>query len=192
MISKFALAQSLEDILAQYGRSFASKTFSEESQEEDDLMLIFGLTQTLKMENKQYWGRELGMCWQRLVIELCRQTRNDFKMGIREGNDEICDLIVGDNAIDTKYRIGSGDSGTLKKFRYYGSKLTSAGYKPVLLILRTDNLPNALTACISGGWNVLTGEASYHYLDQITSFDMRAWLQAYRGYYSLAGVHKKR
>lgn len=192
MISKFALAQSLEDILAQYGRSFASKTFSEESQEEDDLMLIFGLTQTLKMENKQYWGRELGMCWQRLVIELCRQTRNDFKMGIREGNDEICDLIVGDNAIDTKYRIGSGDSGTLKKFRYYGSKLTSAGYKPVLLILRTDNLPNALTACISGGWNVLTGEASYHYLDQITGFDMRAWLQAYRGYYSLAGVHKKR
>jgi hypothetical protein len=46
----------LTNILAEYSLSFAEKTFTEESVEEDDLMGIFGLTQTIKSENKQYWG----------------------------------------------------------------------------------------------------------------------------------------
>lgn len=69
------LNNSLERILQQYRNSFANKAFVEESSEEDDLMLVFGLTQDIKAENRQYWGRELGMCWQRLVTELCRQVR---------------------------------------------------------------------------------------------------------------------
>lgn len=108
------LEKALIFILEQYGKSFSAKAFSEESPEEDDLMLVFGLTQLIKVENKQYWGRELGMCWQRLIIELCRQTNGNYGLPIREGADEICDLTIAQDAIDTKYRIGSGDSGTLK------------------------------------------------------------------------------
>jgi hypothetical protein len=55
------------------------------------------------------------MCWQRLISELCKKTCTDYDLAIRESRDELCDLVVGKDAIDTKYRIGSGDSGTLKK-----------------------------------------------------------------------------
>ncbi|WP_094675218.1 hypothetical protein [Hydrocoleum sp. CS-953] len=75
----------------------------------DDLMLVFGLNQEIKARNKQYWGRELGMCWERIVKEICRQTCDNFNEAIRDGNDELCDFVVGLDAIDTKYRIGSGD-----------------------------------------------------------------------------------
>ncbi|MCZ2247145.1 MAG: restriction endonuclease [Bacteroidia bacterium] len=178
------LDKALSVILEQYGKSFSSKAFSDESTEEDDLMLIFGLIQAIKTENKQYWGRELGMCWQRLIVELCNQTNNDFGSPIREGLDEICDLTVGHDAIDTKYRIGSGDSGTLKKFKHYGARLTESKYRPVLLILRNDNLPAAITACITGGWTVYTGEESFKYVQQVTGFDLKSWLQSRKGYYS--------
>jgi hypothetical protein len=176
---------SLEAILEQYSRSFSNKVFSEESPEEDDLMLVFGLTQAAKVGNKQYWGRELGMCWQRLINELCRQTRDDFSRGIRKGADELCDLVIGSDAVDTKYRIGSGDAGTLKKFKQYGTKLQQMGYRPVLLILRIDNLPAAITACTTGGWTVLTGNDSYQYIRSITGFDLHPWLRMRKGHYSL-------
>ena len=73
-----SLEVALDAILNQYSHSFAGKVFGEESDEEDDLMLVFGLTQVVKAANKQYWGRELGMCWQRLVQELCRFRRTDY------------------------------------------------------------------------------------------------------------------
>jgi hypothetical protein len=85
---------------------------------------------------------------------------------------------TGKDAIDTKYRIGSGDSGTLKKFKQYGARLTKSGYRPVLLMLRNDNLPAAITACINGGWTVLTGEESFKYIFKITGFDLKTWLQS--------------
>jgi len=44
------LNRSLEAILEQYGQSFTSKVFADESPEEDDLMLVFGLTQAIKRE----------------------------------------------------------------------------------------------------------------------------------------------
>ena len=169
--------QTLETILGQYKLAFSTKSFYEESVEEDDLMQVFGLTQATKAENKQYWGRELGMCWQRLVVALCREHCPNFAGSIRDGNDEICDLVIGKIAIDTKYRIGSGDSGTLKKFRQYGVKLQAAGYMPLLLILRNDNLPQAIKACQSGGWEVITGNNSFAYLEQQTGFDLQRWLQ---------------
>jgi hypothetical protein len=96
------VSHSLENILEQYQQSFSTKVFGEESVELDDLMLIFGLTQEIKAQNKQYWGRELGMCWQRLIVQLCQHTREDFGEPIKEGADEICDLILGNDAIDTK------------------------------------------------------------------------------------------
>ena len=58
-------------------------------------MLVFGLTQETKALNKQYWGRELGKCWECLIVELCRQTCENFYPAIREGKDELCDLVIG-------------------------------------------------------------------------------------------------
>lgn len=171
------LNQALEKILKEYGESFASKVFGGESREVDDLMLVFGLTQQTKARNKQYWGRELGKCWERLVIELCRRACDNFREGIKEGADELCDLVVGKDAIDTKYRIGSGDSGTLKKFKQYGRRLKELGLRPIQLIVRTDNLPAAITACITGGWEVKSGVDAYRYLQTITKFDIQPWLR---------------
>lgn len=179
------LSRQLESILEQYQESFLEKIFSDESLQEDDLMLVYGLTQDIKAEHRQYWGRELGMCWQRLVTELCRQRCENFNEAIRQGGDELCDLVVGKDAIDTKYRIGSGDSGTLKKFRQYGQKLTADGYQPVLLILRNDNLPQALNACQKGGWIIKQGNETYNYLYSLTKFDTRNWLENRRNRFSV-------
>ena len=170
-------------ILQQYEQSFSTKIFGEEAGDVDELMEIFGLTQQIKMENRQYWGRELGMCWQLLITELFKITCKDFKGPIKEGGDEICDLICGQDAIDTKYRIGSGDSGTLKKFQQYGSRIKKLGYRPVILILRDDNLEAAITACRSGGWTVLMGGDSYDYIKKATRFDFKAWLTSKKDLY---------
>src|SRR3954451_11559885 len=115
--------QKLSEVMARYSASFSAKAYGEENDDLDPLMTAFGITPELKRENRQYWGRELGMCWQVLVTQLCEATRSDFKPAYRVGLDEPCDLIVGSYAIDTKYRIGSGDSGTLKKFKTYGPLL---------------------------------------------------------------------
>lgn len=179
------LNNSLDDILEEYRRSFSEKVFGEESSEIDDLMLVFGLTQGMKATNKQYWGTQLGLCWERLVTELCRQKCQNFREAIREGNDELCDLVVGYDAIDTKYRIGSGDAGTLKKFKQYGAKLQERDLKPVMLILRTDNLPNAIRACVSGGWTVNAGRETYEYLREATGVNLQDWLQSRKNRYAV-------
>lgn len=177
MTDRTRLKQALNDILSQYRDSFASKAYDEENNESDLLMDVFGITPELKRENRQYWGRELGMCWQRLTVELCRQTCKDFGPALRFGADEPCDLIVGKRAIDTKYRIGSGDSGTLKKFKAYAPLLREKGYEPVLLFVREDNLPAAITACKVGGWNVFTGNDTFEYVKDLTSFDIKTYLK---------------
>ena len=85
--------------------------------------------------------------------------------------------MAANDVIDTKYRIGSGDSGTLKKFREYGQILRSDGYNPIMLIVREDNLPAAITACQSGGWQIHTGAATFSYIESKTGIDLLAWLQ---------------
>jgi hypothetical protein len=174
---KEKLQSALDEILSAYQKGFSEKVYSEENDDHDLLMDVYGITPLLKRENRQYWGRELGMCWQRLVVEVCRQTRKDFGPALRIGADEPCDLTVGNLAIDTKYRIGSGDSGTLKKFKAYGPTLVEKGLKPVLLIVREDNLGAAITACNAGGWTVTTGQQTFDYLLKLTEFDVKAFLQ---------------
>lgn len=167
----------LEAILAKYRDSFAGKIYSEENDDHDILMDVFGISPALKRENRQYWGRELGMCWQLLVIELCKH-REDFQPALRIGSDEPCDLIVGNYAIDTKYRIGSGDSGTLKKFKSYGPLLRNNGYTSVFLILREDNLPAAIQACNVGTWEVKCGNEALNFVSEISGFDISEFLRA--------------
>lgn len=168
---------SLEHILRQYADSFSSKTYNDENDDLDPLMNVFGITPTLKRENRQYWGRELGMCWQLLISEVFKKHReSDYAVGYRSGADELCDLVVGKMAIDTKYRIGSGDAGTLKKFKQYGQKLIRLGYDPIFLILRSDNLPAAIQACHVGGWRTLIGQHAFDFVQKEAGFDVLSFL----------------
>ncbi|MDR2310466.1 MAG: hypothetical protein LBE54_05690 [Brucellaceae bacterium] len=174
----------MDEILAKYQNSFADKVYGEENDDSDILMEVFGLTPALKRENRQYWGRELGFCWQLLIIEACKNLK-EFKPALKIEQDEPCDLIVGKYAIDTKYRIGSGDSGTLKKFKSYGSLLRREGFEPVFLILREDNLQAAIQACHAGSWQVMTGKKSLNFLKEISGFDMEEFLKKRNGQFTV-------
>ena len=166
----------IRSIIQGYHDSFAEKAYGDENDDHDVLMDVFGILPAVKRENRQYWGRELGMCWQLIVTEIFRATVQTFKPGYREGDDELCDLIAEGDAIDTKYRIGSGDSGTLKKFKQYGKRLRDIGLRPVLLILREDNLAAAIGACNAGGWTVLCGDATFDYIEERTGVEFKVWL----------------
>ncbi len=176
-MSKSKLEQSLSQILEGYQNSFLTKIYPEENDETDVLMKAFGITQELKSENKQYWGRELGKCWESLVKKTFSLKCRDFSPPLKFGNDEPADFFVGGDAIDTKYRVGSGDSGTLKKFESYGKLLLEKGYRPVFLFLRTDNLPSAISKCLAGGWLILMGDDTFKYIEDKTGFDLKKWLK---------------
>jgi hypothetical protein len=167
--------QNLDAVLSRYKKSFIEKVYSDENDDHDLLMKAFGISPLLKRENRQYWGRELGKCWESLVIEVCKQAPT-FQPALRVGNDEPCDLIVQNYAIDAKYRLGSGDSGTLKKFKSYGPLLREQGYEPVFLFLREDNLPAAMTACQVGTWKIYIGKQSFDFIKEISGFDLEEYL----------------
>ncbi len=185
MNNNLELNVNLKDILSRYQSSFTQKIYSDENNDYDVLMKVFSLTPEIKRENRQYWGRELGMCWQLLITEIFKHTRADFSPALRFGGDEPCDLISGNQAIDTKYRIGSGDSGTLKKFKSYGPMLIENGYTPVLLILREDNLPAAITACRKGEWNIYVGDNTFDFIQDLTGFDLKSYLIQMEGAFAV-------
>ncbi|MCX7049679.1 MAG: restriction endonuclease [Candidatus Sumerlaeota bacterium] len=164
-------------IIRKYANSFAQKVYQEENCDHDLIMDIFGISPDLKRENRQYWGRELGMCWQLIVSELCKLCCHDYSPALRLDRDEPCDFCIKNRAIDTKYRIGSGDAGTLKKFKSYGVLLRSKGYTPITLLVRDDNLPAAMTALSVGQWEVYTGNDTFNYIKDLTGFDLKEWLE---------------
>jgi hypothetical protein len=176
--------KKLDGVLDRYKQSFGEKVYSDENDEHDLLMEAFGISPILKRENRQYWGRELGKCWESLVVEACRNSPH-YQPALRIGSDEPCDLIIDGYAIDTKYRVGSGDSGTLKKFKQYGPLLKSKGYEPVFLFLRTDNLPAAMTACKNGGWTIYIGEESFEFVKKISGFDLKDYLIKRKGTFAV-------
>lgn len=166
---------NLDAVLHRYKSSFIKKIYSDDNNESDILMDAFGITPQLKRENRQYWGRELGKCWETLVKEVCKSVPT-FQSALKTGSDEPCDFRINNYAIDTKYRIGSGDSGTLKKFKQYGPLLKSFGYEPVFLFLREDNLPAAITACQNGGWSIYMGKQSFQFIERVSGFDLENYL----------------
>ena len=174
------ISRKLSAILKRYQDNFSNKIYVDDNDYTDVLMETFGVTQELKRENKQFWGRQLGMCWQRLVVELCKHTCSNYGDALKIGTDEPCDLLLGFDAIDTKYRVGSGDSGTLKKFKQYGELLSKSGYRPVLLLVREDNLSAAIKACEVGGWSIYIGQSTFKYLHDNTGFDLYGWLSHHR------------
>ena len=62
------LNSALDAILGSYKATFSEKVYSDENDDHDVLMDVFGISPLLKRESRQYWGRELGMCWQKLVV----------------------------------------------------------------------------------------------------------------------------
>ncbi len=121
-------------------------------------------------------GRELGKCWETLLRDLFEATCEDFEAPKKFGKDEPADFFIGKDAIDAKYRVGSGDSGTLKKFESYGKLLKKKGFRPVFLFLRTDNLPSAISKMNAGGWLILTNDDTFDYIKINTGFDLKDWL----------------
>ena len=109
--------EAIEGIMKKYHESFSNKSYAEENVDTDILMNMFGITQELKQENKQYWGRELGMVWEQTTKEIFRHNNDTFREPECNefGSDKPVDYFIGNKAIDTKYRVGSGDAGTLKK-----------------------------------------------------------------------------
>ena len=183
MTTNRKLDSEMVSVMRHYSDSFGGKIHNEASEETDILMDAFGLTPTVKNANRQYWGRELGMCWQRLVIAVTRNLAADeFEEAKRYGGDEPYDLAVGGFAVDTKYRVGSGDAGTLKKFKQYGELLRSDEFTPMMLFLRSDNLPSAIGAMRVGGWMILSGNESFDWIAEHTSgFRLDDWLVSQRG-----------
>ena len=55
-----------------YYESFLKKTYGGENSDRDFLMELFNISPDLKRENRQYWGRELGMLWQLLVTAVVK------------------------------------------------------------------------------------------------------------------------
>ncbi len=172
------IKNKLGEVLKRYSESFSIKIYTDDYNDTDVLMNAFGVTQELKSENKQYWGRELGKCWENLIRDLFEATCEDFAPPKRFGADEPADFFVGNDAVDTKYRVGSGDSGTLKKFEQYGKLLQKEGFNPIFLFLRTDNLRAALSKMDAGGWTKLMGDDAFAYILEKTKFDLKAWLIA--------------
>lgn len=166
--------EQLIDLMKRYQLSFNHKRHSEFNNENDILMNAFGISPELKRQNPQYWGRELGMLWQLLVINSCSHLEA-FKPALKIGNDEPCDLRIDQYAIDTKYRVGSGDSGTLKKFRLYANLLKEQGYEPVVLFLREDNLIHAERAF--SDWIIYKGQESFDFIKQISGYDLKNFLE---------------
>jgi hypothetical protein len=171
-----ATEEKLKEVLGKYSANFSAKVYSDDFHDTDVLMEAFGITQELKSENKQYWGRELGKCWENLLRDLFAVTCADFEPPKKFGADEPADFFCGKDAIDTKYRVGSGDSGTLKKFESYGKLLQEKGYRPVFLFLRTDNLQAALSKMDAGGWVKYMDDDTFKYIKEKTGFDLKGWL----------------
>lgn len=170
------LEDNLSLVLKSYSQKFDSIVYEDNYNDTDLLMDAFNITQELKRENKQYWGRELGKCWEILLRNLFKYTCKDYSPPKKFNADEPADFFVGNDAIDTKYRVGSGDAGTLKKFEAYGKLLKREGYRPIFLFLRTDNLQAALSKMEAGGWTNLIGEDAFSYILDKTKFDLKKWL----------------
>lgn len=174
------------NILSKYKSDFNSKEFVPNFPSSDILMNFFNITYDTKMQNMQYWNRELGRVWELITGELFAFNNPSFRLpeSGEFGTDRPVDYFIGDLAIDAKYRIGSGDSGTLKKFKSYGKMLKERGYNPVFLILRNDNLPDAITAAMNGGWQIISDKNAFSFIREMSEIDIVQYLAHLKAKYN--------
>jgi hypothetical protein len=168
----------LESICQDFSQRSSSKEYPPHNDDHDPLMDMYSMTPELKRENPQYWGSQLGANWQRLVAATFYFFRRpDYGPPIQYERTEPFDFRFGKIVVDTKYRVGSHDSGTLNKFRLNGIFLNGEGFHPVALILRHDTHRGAITQLLSGGWEVFVADEAFDYIREQTSFDLETFLQ---------------
>lgn len=178
--------ESLINILKHYQNSFKNKEYDIDNNDHDVLMDVFWLSPETKRQNRQYRWRELGMCRQLLVTEVARnKCPTEFKPAQKIGKDEPIDLIIWKDAIDTKYRIWSWDSWTLKKFKTYWNMIEKMWLNPVILILREDNLPAAITALNVWNRDVYIWDACFAYIKNKTWYDIKEFLEWLKNKFSI-------
>ena len=177
------LKKQILKLIKEYHKSFSEKRFKEIKSKDDILMNVFEITEEIKNQNKQYWGRELGFLWELIVIEVFKNDINYKCKPVWDGQSP-CDFFIKDYAIDPKYRIGSGDSGTLKGWARDGDMLKEKGYKPIMLILREDNLPAAIRR-ISPHWELKIGEEALDFIKEESGFDLKEFLISLKGKYDI-------
>lgn len=168
--------RTLEAVLGHYQHAFANKLHARTLGSTDPLMRVLGVSALEKAAASQYWGRELGMCWEHLVRETFRRQGAAIGPSLRRGADTPCDFTTPTDAVDTKYRLGSGDAGTLGKLAGNARWLQEQGLRPVMLILRDDSLPSALARMRRAGWTVLQADVSFDHVQAQTGFDLRTYL----------------
>ena len=176
------LYNMMNQTLEQYQSKFQNKIQPTSNPQPDLLMDCFNLSHSKKLENMQYWNRELGHCWQKLINQIFHEHQG-YQTALKIGRDEPCDLIVDSYAIDTKYRIGSGDSGTIKKIKRYGDILKELHLEPVLLILREDNLRGPINGLKN--WSIFTGKETFEFIQKHSGFNLKEYLVENRGRFTL-------
>ncbi|MGV2437782.1 MAG UNVERIFIED_CONTAM: hypothetical protein LVT10_25185 [Anaerolineae bacterium] len=60
----------------------------------------------------------------------------------------------------------------LKSLNSMENYLQERGLRPILLIVREDNLPAAIKACHLGGWSCFAGKQSFDYILDRSGFDL--------------------
>jgi hypothetical protein len=172
----------LETLLHSYSNSFKNKVFREVEEVEPDLLMeVFGINAILKNANRQYWGRELGKCWELLLLKTFQASKPDFfNLPRRIDGAEPYDFQYKHFGIDAKYRVGSGDSKTLKLFKANGDIIRNEGMEPMALFLRQDNLRSAMGNFRKGEWIVLQGQETFDFVHSETSIDLKKLLTGYR------------
>lgn len=71
----------------------------------------------------------------------------------------------------------------IKKFKSYWKLLVEEWYTPVMLLLRKDNLPAAITALKVWWWNVYTWDEAFDYIFQKTQKDFKELLRSINSNY---------
>jgi hypothetical protein len=168
----------LKNLVESYKLSFEKKILNHKHFKQDDIMNLFNKNQYDLLLNKQYWHREFGKFYEKYV-KIIAKSKLKYNDSPKYKKYDLCDLVIDNFAIDTKYRIGSGDSGTVRKLKFYGEQLIKLNYKPILLIFRDDNLEGTIKS-LSKEWNVLTGDNSNKFIIEHLDFDIKKSLNDLR------------
>nr|WP_250807483.1 hypothetical protein [Neorhizobium tomejilense] len=170
------IENQLEGILGKCRDAFAARKFEDLESSTDLLMQSLSVTPSMKAANRQYWGRELGIAWENLLKVIWKTADGDCHFPMSGDPDHPCDIVGSRFAVDAKYRVGSGDSGTLQKLRRNGATLRESGKEPILLVFRDDSLRSSLAAAKAGGWTVKHGEETLRFVKEELGFDLRSFL----------------
>lgn len=165
----------LEDLYSDFKRlevNFQKKIKDPRASEIDMLMEMYQIDANQKSSNPQFYSSQLGHKFELLVRNVAMRYCPEYAPEIHVGTKVPCDLCIGRDAIDVKYRVGFADSGTIDKLRQNAQLLSKLGYTPVLLIFRDDNRIDTIRTAINSGWTVYMGNEAFDYINRWTGCDI--------------------